>query len=160
MVIVNVTRGTAIARHIDIAASFRARAQGLIGRADLPADHAFVLYPCNGVHALFLAFPLNVIYLDRDDRVLLASCLRPWHVGPIVWRSRTVIELPTGTVARTETVAGDLIAWQKPGDAGARDAVSYHLPWMRRRNGPFHMKGCTVFPCTSTIRTATTSAGP
>ncbi len=134
MVIVNVTRGTAIARDIDIAASFRARAQGLIGRADLPEDHALVLHPCNGVHAIFLTFPLDVIYLDRDDRVLRVFCLRPWHVGPTVWRSRTVIELPTDTVARTGTVVGDLIAWREPGDAGARDAVSYHLPWMRRRN--------------------------
>ena len=133
-VIVNVTRGTTIARHIDIAASFWARAQGLIGRADLPADHALVLHPCNSVHALFLTFPLDVIYLDRDDRVLRVFCLRPWHVGPIVWRSRTVIELPTGTAARTEIVAGDLIAWREPGDAGARDAASYHLLRMRHGN--------------------------
>lgn len=134
MVIVNVTRGTTISRHIDIAASFWARAQGLIGRADLPADHALVLHPCNGVHALFLTFPLDVIYLDRDDRVLRVFCLQPWHVGPIVWQSKTVIEMPTGTAARTATVVGDLIAWREPGDAGARDAVSYHLPWMRRRS--------------------------
>lgn len=132
MVIVNVTRGTTIARHIDIAASFRSRAKGLIGRKDLPPDHALVLHPCNSVHALFLTFPLDVIYLDRDDRVLRVFCLRPWHIGPILWQSRTVIELPTDTVARTGTVVGDLIAWREPGDAGARDAISYHLPRIRR----------------------------
>jgi len=45
-----------------------------------------------------------------------------------------VIELPTGTAARTAIVVGDVIAWREPGDADARDAASYHLPWMRRRS--------------------------
>lgn len=125
---VNVTRGTTIGRHIDSAASFWARAQGFIGRADLPADHALVLHPCNGVHALFLTFPLDVIYLDRDDRVLRVFRLRPWHIGPIVWRSRTVIELPTGTAARTGTVVGDLIVWREPDNARAEAMASFHIP--------------------------------
>jgi len=133
MVIINVTRGTTIAHHISVAASFWGRAKGLIGRAGLPADYALVLHPCNGVHTLFLTFALDVIYLDRDDCVLRVVCLHPWHVGPMVRQSRTVIELPAGAVARTRTVVGDLIEWREPGDAVARDGASHHLPRMHCR---------------------------
>lgn len=119
MSIVNLTRSATMADHVAIAASFQSRARGLIGRTALPEGHALVLHPCRGVHAIFLAFALDVIYLDRDDRAIHILCLTPWHVGPIVRQSGTVIELPAGTTARTGTVVGDLIAWRELDDDSA-----------------------------------------
>lgn len=117
MVIVNATRGTVLARHIDVAASFWARGRGLIGQPELPPDGALVLRPSVSVHALFLSFPIDVIFLDRNDYVLWClTPLKPWHIGPVVWRIRTVIEVPAGTMTRSGTVAGDRIEWQELGD--------------------------------------------
>lgn len=117
MTIVNVTRGVILAVKAERAGSFWRRGKGLIGREGLPIEGALVLHPCVCVHALFLTFPLDVIHVDRDGRVLRVLCLRPWHIGPLVRRSNTVIELPAGTAARTGTVVGDLIAWRGSGDA-------------------------------------------
>ena len=43
---------------------------------------------------------------NRDGVVRkVLHAVRPWRLGPLVWRSRCVLELPSGAAART--VAGD-----------------------------------------------------
>jgi len=128
MTIVNVTRGTILATRAERAGSFWTRGKGLIGREGLPIEGALMLHPCASVHALFLSFPLDVIHLDHAGCVLRVFCLRPWHVGPVVRGSRTVIELPSGMAARTGTVVGDLIAWREPDNARVEAMASCHIP--------------------------------
>ena len=119
MMIVNITRGTLIAGRVNVATSFWRRSRGLIGRRSLSVGDALILRPCIAVHALFVSIPLDVLHLDKNGRVLrVLPFFQPWRIGPIVWRSRTVIELPAGTVARTDTVIGDLIVWRDQRNAG------------------------------------------
>ncbi len=112
MAIVNVTRNTTLARHTDVADSFWSRGRGLIGRRRLPEDHGLVIRPCNAIHTYFLSFPIDVLYLGRQSRVLrILPSLQPWRIGPIVWRGKAVVELPAGTAAQTGTMIGDIIAY-------------------------------------------------
>jgi len=113
MAIVNVTQNVTLARQADVADSFWSRSKGLIGRRRAPDDYGLIIRPCNAIHTFFLSFPIDVLYLDRQSRVLrILPGLQPWRIGPIVWRGKTVVELPAGTAARTGTVIGDIIAYR------------------------------------------------
>ncbi len=113
MAIVNMTRSTTLARHADLADSFWSRGKGLIGRRRAPENYGLVIHPCNAIHTCFLSFPIDVLYLDRQSRVLrIVPSLQPWRIGPLVWRGKTVVELPAGTAAQTGTMIGDIIAYR------------------------------------------------
>jgi uncharacterized membrane protein (UPF0127 family) len=108
--IVNRTRDAVLAERAELASGWWARAKGLLGRRELPAGEGLIIRPCNSVHCFFMAFPIDVIYVDRDYRIVrLAPDLRPNRVGPLVMRARDVIELPAGVIAATGAQVGDLI---------------------------------------------------
>jgi uncharacterized protein len=57
---------------------------------------------------MWMRFPSDVLYVNREDRVIRAdAAMNPWRVGPIFTGARYVIELPPGTTAATGTLAGD-----------------------------------------------------
>jgi hypothetical protein len=58
---------------------------------------------------LGVLLPLDVLHVNGESRVIrILPDLKPWRVGPYVLRSTWVLELPTGTVARTATQLGIL----------------------------------------------------
>ena len=80
-------------------------------RESLPAGASLVIDPCTSIHMFFMRFPIDVLYLDRENRVVrIQEGLKPWRVGPLHTNgARYVIELPEGTIARTGTHVGDQI---------------------------------------------------
>jgi uncharacterized membrane protein (UPF0127 family) len=70
-----------------------------------------------------MAFKIDVIGLDRDLKVIkLWRCLAPFRVTSVSMKMRSVIELPCGTIAQTQTRIGDLmeIASNSAGPFGLR----------------------------------------
>jgi uncharacterized membrane protein (UPF0127 family) len=109
----NLTRGTVLAAELEIAGSFWARFRGLMGRPGLPDGRGLYL-PGNGIHMLFMRFPIDAVFVGRPDRdgtrrvVAVRAGLRPWRgLVPYVRGAAAVLELPAGTVERTGTVVGD-----------------------------------------------------
>jgi uncharacterized membrane protein (UPF0127 family) len=106
----NASRGCRLAERAEVARGPLRRALGLIGRRDWSPADGLVIEPCNGVHTFFMRLTIDVVHVAADGRVLRAvSGLRPWRVGPVVFGSRRVLELPAGTVGRTGTRTGDRI---------------------------------------------------
>ncbi len=107
--IVNVTRGTTIATTARLARSLWARGRGLMFERELPAGSGLVIDPCGSIHMFFMRFPLDVLYVDRQDRVVRAQRgIKPWRIGPLHTRgARYVIELPAGAIERSGTEVGD-----------------------------------------------------
>ena len=115
MTIVNRSRGTTIADHVEIAASFWSRGKGLIGRRSLPPGYGLVIRPCGSIHMFFMSMPLDVLHLDKGGRVVkILHGIKPWRLGPFVPKSRWVVELPAGTAQRTGTQVGDVIVVSSP----------------------------------------------
>jgi uncharacterized membrane protein (UPF0127 family) len=57
-----------------------------------------------------MAFALDVIYLDREHKVVhLEHDLHPWHFAPVRLQAASVLELPSQTIAQTQTAIGDKI---------------------------------------------------
>src|ERR1051326_2936954 len=102
--IINTTRQTLLAEQAGFANSMMTRAIGLLGRATLPTGSGLVIDPCTSIHMFFMRFAIDALYVAQDGVVLrVVAPLRPWRLGPIILRSRYVVELPAGTAARTGT---------------------------------------------------------
>ena len=106
----NWTRSAELAARSEVAQGMLRRGLGLMGRRGWAGSDGMVLTGCNSIHTFFMRMPIDVVYLDKSNRVLRADAtMKPWRFGPIVWKAKTVVELPAGTIERTGTKAGDLL---------------------------------------------------
>ncbi|MHB8781330.1 MAG: DUF192 domain-containing protein [Candidatus Geothermincolia bacterium] len=103
----NLTRRTCLG-DLKVAASRRERRRGLLGTDGLRRGDGLVLRPCRSVHTFGMRYPIDVIFLDREGRVLrVIGRLRPRRMTLPVWRAATALELPAGTAESTGTRPGD-----------------------------------------------------
>ena len=103
----NKTRGTLLGDAIGRADTSPARNVGLLKHTGLKPGEGLWIIPTEAVHTFFMKFAIDVLFLDRQRRVLKAvPRLRPWRVAGS-WRARTVLELPPGTIEATGTQRGD-----------------------------------------------------
>ena len=107
---VNRSLDVVVAERAAVAASACSRARGLLGSSPLEAGEGLVIVPCRGVHTLGMAYPIDVVHLDRAGVVrAVVRHLRPWRLGPLVWGAHLALELPAGTARAS---AGDRIELQ------------------------------------------------
>lgn len=84
------------------------RLRGLLGRDPLKSGDGMWLAPSQGVHTIGVLFPVDVVYLDSENRVIqLVEHLGPFRIGPLRLKSATVLELPPHTIYRSQTHVGD-----------------------------------------------------
>ncbi|MEU5208174.1 DUF192 domain-containing protein [Streptomyces sp. NPDC020742] len=89
--------GAECAVPVEVAASYRARTRGLLGRDGIAG--ALLLTPASGVHTFRMRFPIDVAYLGRDFRVLAVRTMRPGRLGRPRLRARHVLEAEAGAMA-------------------------------------------------------------
>ncbi|GHE95112.1 hypothetical protein GCM10018789_25310 [Streptomyces werraensis] len=82
---------------LEIAASYRARTRGLLGRESL--EGALLLSPANSIHTFRMRMPIDVAYLDRRLRVLDVRTMPPGRLGRPRVRARHVVEAEAGAMA-------------------------------------------------------------
>ena len=108
MVLINETRGVALAGRVRLADTFWRRLVGLLTCKGLGAREGLLIAPCRAVHTHFMRFAIDVAFLDKDWRVVgVAPDLKPWrHAfgGESAWAT---LELPGGVLAETGTQVGD-----------------------------------------------------
>ena len=101
--VINRTRGSVLAERAELADNYWTRFMGLMGRRDLPAGGGLVLKPGGGIHMWFMRIPLDVIHVDKHDRVThVLRGIRPWRFGPLFVGGKLAIELPVGAAAATQ----------------------------------------------------------
>jgi uncharacterized membrane protein (UPF0127 family) len=115
----NTRTHTVVAEHVLTAFDSVQRRKGLLGRDSLAEGSALVIAPCNAVHTFFMRFPIDILFVARDGRVVKARpVVRPSRIAFAV-RAFAVIELPAGALARSSTAPGDLLICR----AGSNDSV-------------------------------------
>ncbi|KOG32999.1 DUF192 domain-containing protein [Streptomyces resistomycificus] len=82
---------------LEIAASYRARTRGLLGRDAVTG--ALLLTPANSVHTFRMRMPIDVAYLDRSHKVVAVRTMRPGRLGLPRVRARHVLEAEAGAMA-------------------------------------------------------------
>ena len=76
----NKTTGTVIARGVETAGGRLARLIGLMGRKSIGPAEGLWFDRCRAIHTMFVRVPLDIIWLDRDLRVVeIAIGVRPWR---------------------------------------------------------------------------------
>ena len=107
----NLTRGTTLAEEVDLALSPWRRFRGLLGRSELAARSALLLYPCGAVHTCFMGYPIDVVFLAESGVVVATDSLVPWRFSAIYSDARGTLELPGGTLEGLPCAVGDQVAF-------------------------------------------------
>lgn len=113
VVIINRRNGETLADRVWFARSLFSRVLGLIGHREFAEGSALVIRSCRQVHTCLVRFPIDVVFVDHDSRVVgIASSMMPWRVSRFHRDAFQAIELPAGTAERTDTRVGDILEIQ------------------------------------------------
>lgn len=110
LVIRNERNQRELANHLLAAFDSNTRRTGLLKHERLPDGSAMLIAPTSAIHTFFMKFAIDVAFVTREGRIVKACHdLRPWRIA-IAPGAFAVIELPSGTLARCNTVWGDTLA--------------------------------------------------
>ncbi|MBO4555848.1 MAG: DUF192 domain-containing protein [Elusimicrobiales bacterium] len=91
----NATTGKEISSEIEKADTFMSRFLGLMPRKSLGEQEGLWLDPCNSIHMFFMSFPIDAVFLDKDNNVVhILENFKPWRISPFIRRASSVLELP------------------------------------------------------------------
>lgn len=109
--IINRSKGTKIA-YADMADSFLSRLKGLMFKGKI--ERGLVLRipegrgrRGSGIHMFFMRIPLDVVFLDREKKVVDLVNLKPWQTYNPEKPARYVLELEEGSIESSKTEIGD-----------------------------------------------------
>ncbi len=110
MRIINKTKDFVLAEEGHFANTMFTRIKGLLGKKALPIGQALILARCNSIHTMFMKFPIDVLFVDKDYRVIkIITSFAPFRISGIYLRASFTIELPAGIVESSSTSVGDII---------------------------------------------------
>ncbi|WP_321380396.1 DUF192 domain-containing protein [Trichococcus shcherbakoviae] len=110
--LINARTGEVILEDLQAADTFYARFRGLMGRPSIPKNTGLMIKPCNSVHCFFMKFPIDVIFLDKENRVVhISENMRPGSVSPIVRKATYVIEANASAFQKNIKI-GDILQLQ------------------------------------------------
>lgn len=97
-----------IGSNVRVANSFFKRFKGLLGKKSLSVGEGVLLNPCRQVHTWFMKFPIDVIFINKQGRIIhLISGMQPGNVSPYIKRSYQVLELPDGVITTNKLTKKD-----------------------------------------------------
>lgn len=112
MLLVDETTGEILAERVEFADSFWTRFRGLMFRFDFDEDDAllFEFYKSRKfrIHTFFVFFPIDLIYLDQDFKVVeVEQNLSPWRFHNPDVRASCLAELYGGRLVEKKVRVGD-----------------------------------------------------
>ncbi|MBS4021930.1 MAG: DUF192 domain-containing protein [Dethiobacter sp.] len=115
MSLLNVQTDTVLADKVGFADTFLKRLRGLMFSSTFPREYgALVISPCNVVHTMFMNYPIDVVFVDKKWNVLHCFVMMtPGKLSPMVKGAYAAVELPVGTLVRSQTKTGDALTLVK-----------------------------------------------
>jgi hypothetical protein len=115
----NLDSGRIIATRVSVTATRTERALGLLGRDDFQPDEAMWIAPSRGVHTCGMRFPIDLVALDATGKVVdRVAGLAPWRLRLPRRSVVGVLELPEGSLERSETRLGHCLTFETVGVLG------------------------------------------
>jgi uncharacterized membrane protein (UPF0127 family) len=107
----NITTTNEIACNLIVAENIFSRIKGLLGKKSMPIGEALLLKPCKGIHTFGMKFPIDVIFLDKRNRVMaVVEDLKPNRMTSLLFNAASVLEVPAGVINTSSTKVGDEVA--------------------------------------------------
>ena len=112
----NLDRGSVLAEPLETAGSFWGKLMGLMGRPSLAQGSGLWLPGANGIHMMFMRFPIDAVFVSRADAEGVRRVrsvhrnVRAWTgLVPLITGAHGVLELPVGAVDASRTAVGDRV---------------------------------------------------
>ncbi|HMK45185.1 MAG TPA: DUF192 domain-containing protein [Methanocella sp.] len=110
------TDGTVVATSVELASTLIKQTIGLMFRSSIPEHYAMIFDMRReqyiGIHMLFVRFPIDLVYLDKDRRITDIKRLRSWTGVAFPSRpARYAIEMRVGASERSGLKVGDVLSW-------------------------------------------------
>jgi uncharacterized protein len=109
----NLTRNVVLGDTVSVADTSAKRRTGLLKHKSLPSGHGLWIVPCEAVHTFGMKFPIDVIFLNRQRKVLKIRKNMPRRRIAMCFRAHSVLELPSGELERSGTVPGDQLELER-----------------------------------------------
>lgn len=107
LAVLSADRGAVICERCELADRPLSRLRGLLGRHELRPGDGMLLRPSSSVHTFFMRFPIDVVFLDAELRVLgVRRDLRPWWAAA-ERGAHAVLELAAGEAERRGLAPGE-----------------------------------------------------
>lgn len=104
----NVTTGEVVAREVHKAQGWYERAVGFIGRHPIESREALWLDDCSVIHTIGMRSEIDVVFLDKCQRVLRTVCSVPRNRFAVACPgARAVVELGSGALQGCDVLVGD-----------------------------------------------------
>jgi len=112
MKIINLSNNAVLAGDAVVADTPLARITGLLNRKDFLSGQGLVIKPCNSVHTFFMRFSIDIAFINKENKIVKAvRCLPPFRFSNIYFSAYLVVELPAGTLEKTNTREGDILSF-------------------------------------------------
>jgi uncharacterized membrane protein (UPF0127 family) len=106
---VNVSlNGKRFIENVVVADNFWLRLTGYMFR-NSPHVPGILFFPCNSIQTTFMKFPLDLAFLDNNNRVVkVRRNMKPWRMTPLYFKAKKTLELPAG-ILPSELKEGDVL---------------------------------------------------
>ena len=121
-------QGHCLLADVSHARRWHQRARGLLLRAPLQPGQGLLIEPCASVHTCFMGYALDLVFLDRAQRVLgWRENLPPWRAAGLRGAHAT-LELLAGSLIGLGLQIGQTLHWQSSPPAPSTDATDMETP--------------------------------
>lgn len=104
----NANTGIVLATRLERATTFFDRAIGLLARNEVRPDEGLWIENCRGIHTIGMRAVIDVIFVDRDRRVVgMHRKVPPFRLALTCRAAASVIELGTGALDSHDILPGD-----------------------------------------------------
>jgi len=101
-------KGDVIIPQCTIAQSSFQRLKGLIGTKEMKLENSLLFEGgCQQMHSLFMKVSIDVLFLNKENRVIGICSLKPWRMTPFYFKAQKVIEAPLGFSKALNISKGD-----------------------------------------------------
>jgi uncharacterized membrane protein (UPF0127 family) len=113
--LVNARTDAVVADALETAFDSLTRRKGLRGRSNLPRGFALILAPCNAIHTFGMKTAIDVVFVDRQGRVVKVRDDLGGRRVAAAWRAFATIELPAHAAAAAGIESGDVLQLRAKG---------------------------------------------
>ncbi|MBT3464804.1 DUF192 domain-containing protein [archaeon] len=111
--LINKTNNKKIVSKIKFCKSILSKSKGLMFSKKILDEGLVFIFKGNvkiGLHMFFVFFPIDVLFLDKDKKVVeIKQNFNPWTTYHPKIKSKYIIELPNNAIKKSKTKIGDVI---------------------------------------------------
>ena len=113
------SNGKCIASDMEFAQGLLSQTKGLMFRKRISDDYALVFVLAKprmiSIHMLFVWFPIDVLFLDENKRIVKTAHLRSWTgLASSSEKIKYIIEIPEGSIPKNGLVVGEGLIFDVP----------------------------------------------